>query len=133
MLVYLDTSALSKLVVPEAESAGLREFLSITTDRVSSELTRLELLRAVARQPDGGRLYSARAQQVLEQLALIGMTHTILERAAAVPPPDLRSLDAIHLATMLSLPELSGVLTYDRRLGEAAANTGLRVWTPGRA
>ena len=54
-----------------------------------------------------------------------------LRAAGALGPPGLRSLDAIHLATALSLGEdLAGVVTYDARLSEAIAAVGLAVWTP---
>jgi uncharacterized protein len=46
-------------------------------------------------------------------------------------PPELRALDGIHLATAVGLAEdLEALITYDRRLRDAAAGAGLRVWTP---
>jgi predicted nucleic acid-binding protein len=43
----------------------------------------------------------------------------------------LRSLDAIHLATALSLgQDLAGIVTYDQRLAEAAIGADLEVWAP---
>ena len=55
----------------------------------------------------------------------------MLTAAAEVGPPTLRTLDAIHLVTALSLrPNLAGVVAYDRALGEAARTAGLEVFAP---
>ena len=55
----------------------------------------------------------ARAEQVLEGIALVAVDEPILRDAAAVEPDRLRSLDAVHLATALSLDELEALVTYD--------------------
>jgi predicted nucleic acid-binding protein len=55
----------------------------------------------------------------------------LLERAALIGSPLLRSLDAIHLASALSLRvELSAFITYDQRLRAAAIIEDLPVVTP---
>jgi uncharacterized protein len=73
-------------------------------------------------------------QQVLEAVYLLEITPAILEAAAMVGSPLLRTLDAIHLATALSVddPELA-VIVYDERLAEAARAAHLRVVQPGIA
>jgi predicted nucleic acid-binding protein len=54
-----------------------------------------------------------------------------VSRAVFIEPPSIPSLDAIHLATALSLePDLSGMVVYDRRLADAARNAGLTVFAP---
>jgi uncharacterized protein len=54
--------------------------------------------------------------------------------SSLLKPVSLRSLDAIHLATALSLGrEIAGVVAYDERLLEAAVHARLRIWSPGRA
>lgn len=65
-------------------------------------------------------------------LAGIGFDAQIRAAAAALEPGTLRTLDAIHLATALALgEELDAVVTYDRRMTEAAKATGLAVAAPG--
>ena len=47
-------------------------------------------------------------------------------------PPELCSLDAIHLATAEQLGgELGPIVTYDERLADAARRRGHRVANPG--
>jgi uncharacterized protein len=69
---------------------------------------------------------------VLEALYLLDITPVILDAAAALDPPSLRSLDAIHVATALSIgePRLD-VITYDTRCADAARAHGLTVVSPG--
>lgn len=129
MAHYLDTSALVKLVVTEAQSDALLAWISQTrTDWVSSDLARTELLRAVRRVvPD--RL--VRAREVLESVTLLEVTTQIFEEAARIDPPLLRSLDAIHLAVALDLgDDLDALVTYDERLAEAAAANGAITVSP---
>jgi predicted nucleic acid-binding protein len=55
----------------------------------------------------------------------------VLSSAASVEPPELGTLDAIHLATALPLAaELDAFVTYDRQLARAARGAGLRVESP---
>lgn len=63
---------------------------------------------------------------------LIEVDAQVLDLAGRLPPESLRSLDALHLASALSVWRVDGFLTYDLRLAEAAAGHGLRVLTPGR-
>ena len=129
-LVYLDASALVKLVAEEPESSALRSFLALRAHRVSSALTRVELARTILRSTLGtaGR---RRADDVLEGVALIRLSDDILAAAGGMEPPRLRTLDALHLATALSVrSELAELVTYDRRLAEAAAAAGLDVAAP---
>ncbi len=68
---------------------------------------------------------------MLDRIGLIPLGTRILDDAARLKPVSLRSLDAIHLATALSVSnELAGIVTYDSRLAEAAANTKIRVCSP---
>lgn len=129
-MVYLDSSAVVKLVVSEPESGALRRFLAAHEERVASGLVRVEVLRALRRTHGGSRATLRRAEQVLEGIALIAVDEPILRDAAAVGPDRLRSLDAVHLATALSLDELEALVTYDARLGAAAAQAGVDVASP---
>jgi predicted nucleic acid-binding protein len=122
---YLDTSALTKLVVAEPETRALRAWLKKNREPVACDLARTELIRAVRRSaPD--RLLQARA--VLDSLTLIEVTPAMFEQAGRLDPPVLRSLDAIHLAVALDLgDDLDGLVTYDDRLAEAAILNGIPV------
>lgn len=129
-LLYLDPSALVKLVAPEPETPALLSRLGLHPDVVSSALARVEVLRAVARA--GGRAKQVkRARDVLARVTLCAVDDPILNAAATLAPLDLRSLDAIHLATALSLgADLDGLVGYDHRLNAAAETLGLVVISP---
>ncbi|MGH6689461.1 MAG: type II toxin-antitoxin system VapC family toxin [Gammaproteobacteria bacterium] len=128
--VYLDSSALVKLVVLEPESAALREFLRSHTLRMASALAEVEVPRALWR-AGFGAAERRRATEVLARIPLVEVDRRILRDAAALAPASLRSLDAIHLATALSLgQDLAGMVTYDQRLSEAAAGAEVAVWAP---
>lgn len=131
--VYLDTSAIVKLVVREAESDALFEALERWPDRVSSAVAAVEVHRALRRAGASGAV-RARAETVLAALVLVRVDDPVLQRAAALGDPALRSLDALHLATALSLgddPET--FVSYDARLARAARRQRLTVSHPGRA
>lgn len=131
MAHYFDTSALTKLVVAEPETAALRRWYS-DSDRmpVTSDLTRTELLRAVRRCAPNRMV---RARDVLDSLTLLEITTDTFEAAAQLQPATLRTLDAIHLAVALTLgDELEGMVAYDERLSQAAHSLGIRAIAPGR-
>jgi len=128
---YLDASALVKLAVHEPETPALEHAVLNRDALFSSELGAVELHRALGR--SGRREAHAQAEEVLEAVFLAGLTPTIRERAGRLAPSTLRTLDAIHVATALSLslPDLEFV-TYDDRQADAARAHGLRVLQPGR-
>lgn len=128
-LVYVDASALVKVVVVEAESSAVRAYFASRPRQVSSVLVRVELGRAVARRPvvDLGVISLA-----LDQLSLLDLDAAVIARALTIGPPELRTLDAIHLASALELgTDLEAVVTYDARLAAAARAAGLSVVSPG--
>jgi len=126
---YLDTSAFVKLIVAEPESAALRRRLRRWPDRVSATLLRTETIRALRR--SGHAELAGRARRLFGAIHLVRIDEPLLDRAADLGPPELRSLDAIHLAAALSIgPDLSVVITYDRRLREAALAQGFEVESP---
>lgn len=132
-LLYLDSSALVKLVLPETESAALLESLAAWPACVSSELARVEVVRA-ARRATIDPTVEQRAGEVLAGLHLLKIDDDILDRAARLEPRMLRSLDAIHLASALSLGEdLGAIAIYDNGFATAAAALGLKVLAPGPA
>ncbi len=129
-LVYLDSSALVKLVVREPESLALMEFLRERPDRVSSTLALAEVPRAL-RRARFGPAERRRAREILARVALVDIDRRALAAAAAMEPPALRTLDAIHLATALALREdLTALVTYDRRLALGAERAHLEVLAP---
>jgi uncharacterized protein len=126
-VLYLDSSALVKLVLVERETAILRAWAE-ERPLASSVIAATEVLRAVRRtDPD----LEPEARLVLTALVLLDLSVEILERAAAVPPTTLRTLDAVHIATALALgDELDAMVTYDARMADAARLAGLRVDAP---
>ena len=125
---YLDSSAIVKLVVEEPESTALRRYLRRRRPLVSSALARAEVLRSLLQEGDVG---VARGRAVLGRIDLIRITDRILGAAGVLMPLDLRSLDAIHLASaQLIGSDLGQVVTYDRRMLAAAQQLGLKVASP---
>lgn len=132
-LLYLDSSALVKLVLPEEESEALLESLSAWPVRVTSELARVEVVRA-ARRATTQPAAEKRAEEVMAGLYLLKMDSDILSGAARLEPRSVRSLDAIHLASALSLgADLGAIVIYDGNMATAAAGYGLEVLAPGSA
>ena len=128
---YLDTSALVKTVVAEAESSALADWLQDKRRLAACDLMRVEAVRAV-RLSDPAAV--PRARQAVDTLIGIRLDDDLYRTAADLDPPVLRSLDAIHLAAALSMgPDLAGVVTYDQRMAEGARALGLQVEAPGRA
>lgn len=128
--LYLDSSALVKLVLPEPESESLREILPTWRYKVSSQVAFVEVHRA-ARRASKDDTVLRRAEQVLSGLVLIGVHFNLLGEAVLVEPRTLRSLDAIHLSTALSLGVyLGAVVTYDDALASAARQCNVKVLAP---
>ena len=130
MQLYVDTSALVKLVVVEAESAALRSYLAECASdvRMAAALARTELVRAVAAHRSIDVLENAR--RVLTRMYLVTLSNRLLDAAATMAPRELRTLDAIHLAAARTAPDLRAMVTYDSRLAEAAATAGIAVVSP---
>lgn len=117
-----------KLPLREVESRALLEELAEWDGYLSSALLAVEAIRACGRY---GRAYEVDARSFLEGVALLPLDSAVLDLAASLGPAQLRSLDALHLATALSARDELGVFfTYDQRLGAAAAERGLNVSQP---
>jgi uncharacterized protein len=128
---YIDSSAVLKLAIREPETAALEAHVAALDGLVSSRLTVLECRRA-ARRTSRVRILQA-VDGVLDAVYLLDVTQAILDDAARADPPLLRSLDAIHLATALSIGDAQvEVITYDKRFADAARANGLTVVQPGR-
>ena len=131
--VYLDTSAIVKLVAPEPETDALFSALARWPDRVSCELARVEVHRALWR-AGASRAIRARADAVLSGLVLLRIDDSVLSRAGSFKDPTLRALDAVHLAAALSIGDQpDAFITYDARLARAAEKQRLPVQHPGMA
>lgn len=118
-----------KLVISEPESEALWATIgSEWPQLLASEILAIETARATLRLGSGTSAVVARR---LRSVALLPLTAEIRKVAGHVGPPELRTLDAIHLATALSASDRIGaVLTYDTRLAQASADAGLRVLAP---
>jgi Predicted nucleic acid-binding protein, contains PIN domain len=125
---YLDSSAIVKLAVQEPESAALRRYLRRRRPLVSSALARTEVLRALL---PGGEEAIARGRGVLARLDLVRVNDRVLSAAGTLLPMELRSLDAVHLATARQLGSaLVQIVSYDDRMAEVARQLGHRVSSP---
>jgi predicted nucleic acid-binding protein len=130
-VVYLDASALVKLVSDESESAALVDFLAGHSVRATSIVGAVELQRAGARQRDVDPL---EVEFLLGSFEIIDLDGRVAEQAGRVGPVGLRTLDAIHVASARELgADLDAIVTYDRRMIEAARMVGLPVQSPGSA
>jgi uncharacterized protein len=128
LLLYLDSSAIVKLVVLEPETRALRELMRSWPERVSSVVARVEVER-VARRIGAGTV--RRARTVLSRIALVELDEPVVRIAAALDSTELRTLDAIHLATALSLGgDLGALCAYDVRLGNAAVSKTIHLLAP---
>lgn len=128
--LYVDASAVVKLVIDELETPALRERVAEARQLFTNRIAVVEVGRAVQRQSEIDA--SKQVSSVLNGFAMIELDVAIAESAATLEPRGLRSLDAIHLASALALgEELEAFVTYDARLGEAAHAAGLNVATPG--
>jgi uncharacterized protein len=129
-VIYLDASALVKLAVTEPESAALARWLVKNEGliRVSSPIIRVEVPRAVWR-ADPGSL--PQAYTIVRRVRTINLTEAVLTRAAGVRPNVLRTLDAIHVASAMSVrADLTALVSYDKRMLVAAQEAGLPTACP---
>ncbi|MGH3574322.1 MAG: type II toxin-antitoxin system VapC family toxin [Pseudonocardiaceae bacterium] len=131
-MIYLDTAALLKLIRREPESDALADWLDAraSSTPVTSVLAEIELPRALRRtEPD---LVSS-VPALFERIARYEIDELVRTTAAGYSAPDLRSLDAIHLATAHAVfgGQLASFVSYDERLLGAAEALGLPVASPG--
>jgi len=124
---YIDSSAIVKLAIAEEDSAALRRYV-VQRRLVSSAVARTEVGRALL--PKGVRAV-ARGVDVLAVIELVAVSRRVLEGAVEPLPVELRSLDAIHLATAQLLgDDLARLVTYDERMASAARSFGWTVLSP---
>jgi predicted nucleic acid-binding protein len=127
---YLDTSAAFKLLLREQESPDL--IAAIGAERptlVSSHLLETELRRAANRIEVLGQRH---VTNLLDRIGLYELTPAIHTQAGLLPGVNLRSLDALHLATAIGIGA-DALAAYDLRLIDAARDAGVVVIAPGAA
>lgn len=127
--MYVETSAVAKLLVDEAESDALAAHLDGVVEPdarlLSSVLLETELRRLAVRLD----LPQAAVSQVLDRIDLLEPDRSLYHQAGILPGRGLRSLDALHVATALRVDAVTFV-AYDRRQCDAADSVGLRVVSP---
>lgn len=125
--VYVDTSALAALLVDQPQSEALLTWLDGTdAELVSTDLLETELRRVAVR--EGLRQDDVTA--LLDGVSVAALDRAVYRGAGYLPMPYLRTLDALHLEAAIRL-DATAVLTYDRRLADAARTAGLDVYSPG--
>ncbi len=127
-VAYLDSSALVKLVVVEPESAALREAIKPWSGALAtSVIAHVEVPRAVFAAGASGN----RVVLILASVATVPLSDSVIAAARSLQPQELRSLDAIHIASATTLgAELGVLITYDKRMRQAAAALGIAVLAP---
>lgn len=126
--IYVDTSALGGILLGEPGAEAVATALPRYTERVSSQLLRVELRRLGVR---SGRLPAA--DRLLTGIALVPLDDSLMREAELITPANVATLDALHLATAVRLGEagvLAAVMTYDVRMAEGARSHGLEVIAP---
>ncbi len=129
MAYYIDTSALVKLVEVEESSSALHRWIDDhRPELVSSDLLRTEFNRAVNR---AGRVDPIYVEDALAAIDTLPASSELFDIAGEIGGPELRTLDALHLATAVELgADCTGIITYDKRFADAATSAGLDVVAP---
>lgn len=134
-VLYVDTSALVKLLIRELESAAIEGELLLWANLATSAVTEVELPRAVARAReergtsivDGSLVLLG----ILESAAIVPLDEDVSSAAREVQPVDVGALDAIHIASAMSFGDrLAGVATYDKRMQHSLELLGVPVLAP---
>ena len=127
-IAYVDSSAIIKLIIREAESEALAAAMRTYDAHLTSDAAMVEVPRAVRRaRVDGGRITT----RVLGRFASVTLDRQVIELAAELEPSSLRSLDAIHIASAMSVEITDLVfIAYDRRCLDGARRANLSTSSP---
>lgn len=126
-LLYLDASAIVKMIRAEPESPALAAAISTSLRQLTSVVGAIEVHRVAKR----GDASAERVAAVLGRIDIVPLDDDIVETSATCGSANLKTLDAIHLASALTIAaELDAFLSYDRRLADDALASGLRVLAP---
>jgi hypothetical protein len=126
--LYVDTSALGRVLLDEPDAGAILLELDRFDIQVSSRLLSVELRRLGLRK----RVLDS-ADQLLGGVALVPVDEAVLAAAATVPPVDVATLDAVHLVTAVRLAGddlIDAVMTYDARLADGVRHHGLAIVAP---
>jgi predicted nucleic acid-binding protein len=126
--IYIDTSALVRMLLDEPDAPAVERELNTFDRRVASRLLQVELRRVGFREDC---LHDA--DELLADVSLIPLDEEILTAAETILPSTVATLDAIHLATAVKLAGTRGLdalMTYDKRLADGARRHGLTVLSP---
>ena len=135
MILYLDTSALVKLVVEERGSDSVDVLFAASEYSVTSVIAYAECRSAIARGAKAGRVGAAAAVRSLDELwdavHTVNVDLRLSARAGDLAARHLlRGMDALHLATALEIPSSDvpvSFATFDRALAAAARAERLAV------
>lgn len=129
MSIYFDTSALAKLVVTEQQTSALRAWLGRrpSEPKVTASIGVVELQRFAARVSPQAMTAAA---QLIARIDHLDLGALALLRAAQVRPPEVRTLDALHIAAASQLNDLTAIVTYERRMIDACVGYDLPVVSP---
>ncbi|ORX14125.1 VapC toxin family PIN domain ribonuclease [Mycobacterium xenopi] len=132
-MIYLDSTALMKLVTVAPESGALTDYLNLYTGTrwFTCALSRAEVICAAAAiHPDA----THQAQHVLAGLDQVAVTDRLLEAAIALTPAPGHIVNALHIAAALSAgPQLHTLITYNPQLAHDAADHRINAIQPGGA
>lgn len=125
-MIYVDTSVLLAQLLAEDRKPPASLW---TESLVSSRLTEYETfvrLHAL----DLGDSHGDAAQELVGRVAMLELAAPVLERALEPFPAQVRTLDALHLASIEYLRSRriqSQLATYDQRMSTAAEALGIRL------
>jgi len=137
MIVYIDSSALVKLFLEEAGSEVAREVWNSGVAVATSRISRAELTCALAAAVRSGRDDRERVDAnvvdggfLAEKASFVEADDDVVKSAAILGVRHgLRGLDAIHLASAVTLREFGPTLvSWDERQRRAARAEGLQVY-----
>ncbi|WP_307814438.1 type II toxin-antitoxin system VapC family toxin [Glycomyces sp. YM15] len=128
-MIYLDASALLTLVVKRDGHEELSDFIGgyPSVPMATSSIGLIETVRNTRRYGQFPRLM-AELELMCGELAV----NDEIRDLAADLPGNIRALDAIHVATALTVSEfLTAMVSYDRRMLDIAKEQGLPIASPG--
>ncbi|MDR1152538.1 MAG: PIN domain-containing protein [Bifidobacteriaceae bacterium] len=123
--IYLDTSVLAHAMLGTDPAAAW--FAAVSTDRdlMSSTLLRLETTRLLRRES----LSPSLAEPYLRRVALVSINdHTL--HVAGTLMPHIKTLDSIHLATLLLADPDATLATHDATMASVARGLGIDIVDP---
>ncbi|MCH9731987.1 MAG: VapC toxin family PIN domain ribonuclease [Actinomycetia bacterium] len=130
-MIYLDATAVMKLIVETPESPALTNYLHAHTDTrwFTCALTRPEVLRATASLPAEA---TEHAHHIFAGLDTVAITDRLLEAAAALAPAPHTTEAALHIAAARSAgPRLRTLVTYNPDLTDDATHHHISTVHPG--